>query len=96
MKEQAATQAPTNKPVETFRLRGVSVSVFQNAAKVGDRERTFHKVSVQKSYRDGDDWKTTASLGRDDLPIATLLLKQAWQSILEAEAKRGKDDSDEE
>ena len=94
-KEQAASQAPT-KPVESFRLCGVSVSVFENVAKVGDRERTFHKVSLQKRYRDGDDWKSTASLGRDDLPIAELLLKKAWQYILEAEATRGKDDSEEE
>ena len=32
------------------------------------------------------------SLGREDLPIAAMLLKQAWQHILEIEAARSTDD----
>jgi hypothetical protein len=79
------------KPVQTFRLRGVSVSVFENNAKMKDRDVTFHKVAIQRSYRDGDEWKNTTSFGRDDLPVLGLLLKQAWQWVLEAEASRGKD-----
>ena len=93
-KEPVTAQAPT-KPVKTFRLRGVSVSIFENTAKAGAKELTFHKTSLQKSYREGDDWKTTQSLGRDDLPIAALLLNQAWQHILEIEATAGKDESEE-
>ena len=88
-------QAPT-KPVKTFRLRGISASVFENHAKTNGREVTFHKVSLQRSYKDGDEWKTTTSFGRDDLPVAKLLLERAWEFILEAEASRGKDDSEEE
>ena len=95
-KEPQAAQAST-KPVQTFRLRGVSVSVFENSAKTKDREVTFHKVAIQRSYRDSDgEWQHTTSFGRDDLPVLGLLLKQAWQWVLEAEASRGKDESDEE
>ena len=83
-------QTPT-KPVKSFRLRGISASVFENTAKTKDREVTFHKVSLQRTYRDGDEWKNTTSFGRDDLPIARLLLEQAWQFILETEASRGKE-----
>lgn len=92
-KEPAAAHAPT-KPAESFRRRGVSVSVFENAAKVGEHERTFYKAILQKRYRDGDEWKTTTSLGRDDLPIAAMLLTRAWEFILDAEADRGKDDAE--
>lgn len=89
--------APTaTKPVQTFRLRGVTVSVFANTAKMKDREVTFHKVAIQRSYRDDDgEWQNTTSYGRDDLPVMGLLLKQAWQWILETEASRGKDESEE-
>jgi len=88
-------QAPT-KPVKVFRLRGISASVFANVAKTKDREVTFHKVSLQRTYRDGDEFKTTTSFGRDDLPVAKLVLEQAWQFILETEATRGKDDESEQ
>lgn len=86
--------ASATKPVMTFRLRSVSVSVFANHAKTDDgRDMTFHKVRVQRSYRDGEQWKQTESLGRDDLPVANLLLQRAWEFILDAEASRGKDDA---
>ncbi len=83
-------QSPT-KPVRVFRLRAISASVFENHAKTDERDVTFHKVSLQRTYKDGDEFKTTTSFGRDDLPVAKLLLEQAWQFILETEAGRGKE-----
>ncbi|MCP4679924.1 MAG: hypothetical protein GY854_31415 [Deltaproteobacteria bacterium] len=80
----------TTKPVQVFRLRGLSASVFANRAKDKDREVPYFKVSLQRTYRDGKDFKTTTSLSRDDLPIADLLLKRAWAFILEAEEKQKK------
>lgn len=77
------------KPLQTFRLRGISASVFENHAQSGDRNVTFHKVSLQRTYKDGDEFKTTTSFGRDDLPIAMHVLHQAWQFILETESGRG-------
>lgn len=71
-----------NKPVRIFRRRGVKVSVFQNLA----QENVFHKLTLQKIYRQGEEWKTTSSLGRDDIPIARLLLGQAWEYILTQES----------
>ena len=85
----------STKPVKTFRLRGVSVSVFKNHGKSENRDVSFHKVSVQRSYRDGDEWKTTTSFSRDDLPITRLLLDRAWQYILDAEVGRGRNADDE-
>ena len=72
----------SNKPIRVFRIRGVKVAIFENKA----GENTFHKLSVQKVYRDGEEWKTTNSLGRDDLPVARMLLQRAWEFILETEA----------
>ena len=78
------SESTSNKPIEVLRRRGVKVSIFENRS--GDT--TFHKVAVQKIYRDGQQgWKTTTSLGRDDLPIAQLLIGRAWEFILEKEAE---------
>ena len=79
------------KPVKVFRSRGVSASVFANHAKSDGRDITFHKVSLQRTYKDGDEWKTTTSFGRDDLPVARLLLDRAWEFILDAEASHSSD-----
>lgn len=80
----------TAKPVETFRLRGISASIFENKSE--DGKTTFHKVSLQRTYRQDDEWKTTQSLSRDDLPIAALLLHKAWEFILQIESKKSTDE----
>ena len=84
---------PSNKPVKVFRSRGISASIFANNAKSEGRDITFHKISVQRNYKDGDEWKTTTSFGRDDLPVAQLLMQRAWEFILDTEASRGKEEA---
>ena len=78
-------QAPS-KPVKVFRVRGVSASVFQNQSTTDGRDVTFYKVALQRTYKDGKEFKTTSSFSRDDLPVARHVLQQAWEFILGAEA----------
>ena len=80
------TKTEKTKPVKSFRLRGVSVAVFENHTQSEGRDVTFHKVSVQKTYKEGEEFKTTTSFGRDDLPVVQMLLGRAWEWILETEA----------
>ncbi len=84
------TTAPVSeaktKPVKVFRDRRVSVSIFPHQVTVRDQERTFHSVSIQRSYKDGDSYKSTHSLGKDDLPVVQLLVAQAWEWIAKEEA----------
>lgn len=86
----------STKPAKVFRIRGLSVSVFQNRATVRDREVIFPNVHLQRTYKDGDAFKTTTSLGRDDLLVAQQLLQQAWQWIVteEAAARKKKKDAE--
>ncbi len=86
--------AVSQKPVKVFRLRGISASIFANPATVDGREFTFHKVSLQRSYKDGNEWKQTTSLGRDDLPVVNLVLQRAWEFILDSEASRKEEAAD--
>ena len=73
----------THKPVATFRLKGVQASLFTNTSENGV---PFHKVTVTRSYRDGDTWKSTSSFSRDDLPLVWTVVQQAWREILERES----------
>ena len=88
--------AQSKKPLIVFRARGVSAAVFANPVTVDGKARTFHKVNIVKSYRDGEEWKETSSLGRDDVPVAITQLQRAWEYILDTEAARGKADADDE
>ena len=79
-----------SKPAKVFRLRGVSASVFANKPPKG-RDVPFYKVGLQRTYMDGDEFKTTTSFSRDDLPIVNLLIQRAWEFILETEVEDRKD-----
>jgi hypothetical protein len=84
---------PPKKPVKVFRFLGVSASVFANKS-AQRRDVPFYKVSLQRTYKDGDEFKTTSSLSRDDLPIADLLIRKSWEFILESEMEARKAASD--
>ncbi len=78
------------KPVKVCRLRGVKIAVFENKGEQG----AFYKTAIQRIYREGEEWKTTTSLGRDDLPVARMLLQRAWEWILETEAGSARDEGE--
>lgn len=87
---ERSTTPKSAKPVKAFRLHGVAASVFANSTEDGE---TYHKVQLQRTYRQDNEWKTTQSLSRDDLPIAALLLEQAWAFILQTEADKPSTDA---
>lgn len=87
-KAKNSNAAKGQKPALSLRRKGVHVSVFENHAEREGRTTTFFKASLQKVYKEGDEFKTTPHLGRDDLPVASLLLQKAWEFILEQEANR--------
>ena len=45
-------------------------------------------VTLSRSYRDGDQWKYSESLWRDDLPLAAKLLDQAHTWIYECNMRK--------
>lgn len=83
---ESPTQRDT-KPVRTFRAGRLSVSVFKNLVTVKDREMAFFNTDLQRTYKDGATFKTTHSLGKENLLPAQQLLGQAWQWIMTEEAK---------
>lgn len=57
-----------NKPVHELRLGRIKAAVFENDTQHGKR----HNVVLQRIYRDEhDQWQTSTSFGRDDLPLVS-------------------------
>ena len=81
----AAADAKSSKPLQVFRHRNLSASIFENQSKTGG---SFLTVSLQRAYKNADDeYQHSSSFTRDELPVARYLLDQAWKYMLEAEAK---------
>jgi hypothetical protein len=83
------------KPVRVYRARGITVSVFENRSTTDGKQAVYYKVSPQRVYRDGDEFKTTQSFGRDDLPVLSTLLLDAFRFIVNEEHPRDAEEIDE-
>ncbi|MEZ6097844.1 MAG: hypothetical protein R3E01_02620 [Pirellulaceae bacterium] len=67
-----------NRPVHEIKLGRVRASIWTNE---GDLQSVWFNVSISRVYRDGDEWKTTTSFGRDDLPIVAKAADMAYAWI---------------
>ena len=73
------------QPEKTFRMGLVSASIFVNEYDVNDGKRKTRRsrrsVVLQRSYKEGDDWKQTNSVGLGDLPAAIRVLELAQSHV---------------
>ena len=68
-----------NKPVHEIRLGRIKAAIWENSTANGVR----HNVTILRIYRDGDQWNTSDSFGRDDLPLVTKVADLAHSWIYE-------------
>lgn len=74
------------KPEQVIRFGAVSASVFVNEVETAGGKRVMRNVKLQRRYRDGDEWKTSASFTLTDLPVAIAVMQQALTYVADKEA----------
>ncbi len=64
------------KPAHEIRLGRIKATIWENETEQGTR----YNVNVNRLYKDGDEWKQTASFGREDLPLVAKVadLAHTW------------------
>lgn len=83
-------KATANKPVEELRLGTIKAAIWQNESKNGHR----YNVRISRLYKDGDEWKSSDSFGRDELPVVAKIADMAHTWIF-AKSQRTEDNDDE-
>lgn len=68
-----------NRPVHEVRFGHVKAAIWANEVDGFTR----HNVTLQRLYKDGDDWKTSQSFGRDDLALVAKVADQAHTWIFQ-------------
>lgn len=75
------------QPEKTFRIGSISASIFRNTVEgESGSDRSFRSVTLQRRYRDGDEWKYTYSLNFADIANAREVLRLALDHIAQLEA----------
>jgi len=73
----------TTSPVCRLTLKGITASVFRNES---DKNIPFYKVSITRTFKDGDEFRTTTAFNRDDLPLVGEVARRAWLEVIKRES----------
>ena len=74
--QRTASQEAKQRPAQEIRLGRIKATIWANQADNG----TWYNVTLSRSYKDGDDWKSSGSFGRDDLLVVAKVadLANSW------------------
>ena len=87
----SSTKEKSNEPIRVFRAPGTSVAIFENTS---DEGNTFYKLSAQRIYKVGKEFKTSTSFSFSEVPTLLLLMQRAWNYVSELESKAKDRDND--
>ena len=77
---------PKQKPAHEIRFGRIKATIWGNETESGSFR---HNVQIRRLYKDGDDWKTSDSFGRDDLPLVAKVADMAHTWV----HQRGQDEA---
>ena len=77
MNTKPAVENP-NRPAHEIRHGGIKLAIWANQTEKGTR----YNVTFERSYKDGEEWKSTQSFGRDDLLLLGLMSQWAFEWIV--------------
>jgi len=91
----ATSKPKANAPAHEVRLGSIKAAIWLNDTKNGSR----HSVKITRLYKDGDEWRTTDTFGRDELPLVEKVAAKAHAWIFsstqrQATAHIEEDDND--
>ena len=70
-----------NKPEKKFNCGSISASIWANTKTVNGETVDFHSVTINKAYKEDDEWKHTNSLDTEDLPKVALVANEVYKYI---------------
>jgi hypothetical protein len=70
-----------NKPEKKFSCGSISASIWANTKVVNGETVKFYSVTINKAYKEGEDWKYTDSFNIEDLPKVSLVANEAYKYV---------------
>jgi hypothetical protein len=71
--QQPRSNDAKQKPVHEIRMGRIKAAIWANETDNGTR----HNVTITRLYKDGDEWKTSTSFGREELPLVAKIADMA-------------------
>ncbi len=69
------------KPEKKFSCGSISASIWANNKTVSGDTVKFYSVTINKAYKEGEEWKYTNSFNIEDLPKVALVANEAYKYV---------------
>ena len=70
-----------NKPEKKFSCGSISASIWANTKVVSAEKIKIYSVTINKAYKEGENWKYTNSFNIEDLPKVALVATEAYKYL---------------
>lgn len=71
------------KPLYSYKIAGVSASIWENNIDVKGKTVSIQKATVQRSYKNkSGEWQNSNSFSRSELPIVLHCLGKIYEKML--------------
>ena len=81
------------QPEKKFRAGGVVATIWKNKQKNKEgKEFEVYSINVDRTYKDGDEFKQTSSMKVNDLPKLALVANEAYAYLNLKDAKPDKEE----
>lgn len=84
-----------SKPAKIFRCGPDALAIWSENKTVNGAVVELHSIKLDKSYKEGDQWKRTQSFAVEDLPKIAMLAQEAYK-YLRLRTSSGQDNLSEE
>ena len=81
----------SNEPLMKLRDGLITATVWENTTGEGENEKTRLSIEIVRSYKDGDDWKTTANFSSVELLKVSQLASRTYDAIVAQRASIAKE-----
>ena len=69
------------KPYKKFSCGPISASIWANNRTVNGETVKFYSITINKAYKEDEDWKHTNSFDIEDLPKVALVANEAYKYV---------------
>jgi len=70
-----------NNPEKKFSCGPISVSIWAHTKVVAGETVKFYSVTINKAYKESEEWKYTNNFNIEDLPKVALVATEAYKYI---------------
>ncbi len=71
-----------NLPLKKFRAGQVTATIWENKREIDGKEEIFKTTTIEKNYKDGEEWKTTNSFNINDLYRLQSVVNNALNNLV--------------